>query len=127
MANTISFLSYNTTGLNTVKTKWIRDLAKLTNISFINIQEHFRKSKTIGKFFSEEFPKFNSYVIPGFRAPGQDSGRPIAGLAQLSTKDLNVKKMRVKTTSPRIQAQVLQLTNSKLLWINSYLPTDNGE
>lgn len=57
----ISFLSYKTT-LDTVKTKWISDLANLTNISFINIQEHFCKSKTIGKFFSEEFPMFNSYM-----------------------------------------------------------------
>ena len=101
MANTLNFLSHNTTGLNTVKTKWLRDLSKLSNISFVNIQEHFRKSKTISKFFSDEFPNFNSYVIPGFRAPGQDSGRPMAGLAQLSTTSLNIKKIRVKTTNNR--------------------------
>ena len=33
----------------------------------------------------------------------------------------------MKTVNPRIQAQILQLPNSKLLWINSYLPTDNGD
>ena len=127
MATSINFMSYNMTGSDTIKTKWLRDIGKLCDTSFINIQEHFRKSKTISKFFQDEFPTFNSYVIPGYRAPGQDSGRPIAGLAQLSTKSLNIKKTRIKTTSPRIQAQILQLTNTKLLWINAYLPTHNGE
>ena len=94
------------------KTKWLHDLANLTETSFINIQEHFQKSKTITKFFTDEFPNFHSYVIPGFRAPGQDNGRPIAGLAQLSTKTLYIKKTRVKTVNPRIQAQILQLPNS---------------
>ena len=78
-------------------------------------------------FFTDEFPSFHSHIIPGFRAPGQDSGRPIAGLAQLSIKKLSIKKTRVKTISPRIQAQILQLPKSKLLWINSYFPTDNGD
>ena len=125
--NTLNFISYNSTGIDTFKTKWLRDLANLTGTSFINIQEHFRKSKTLSKFFTDEFPSFHSYIIPGFRAPGQDSGRPIAGLAQLSIKKLSIKKTRVKTISPRIQAQILQLPKSKLLWINSYFPTDNGD
>ena len=67
---------------------------KLTNASFAGILEHFRKSKTIDKFFNSEFPDFNSYVIPGYREPGQDSGRPKAGIAQLSTKSLQIKKTR---------------------------------
>ena len=57
--------------------------------------------QTIYKYFSDEFDKFHSYVIPGYRAKGQDSGRPKAGLAQLSRKDLDVRKDRVVTKKPK--------------------------
>ena len=85
----INFLSYNSTGMNTVKSGWVRELSKLTNASFIGIQEHFKKSKSLDKFFSDEFPDYNSFVIPGYREPGQDSGRPKAGLAQLRAQASN--------------------------------------
>ena len=39
---------------------------------------------------------------------------------------LYIKKQRIQTSNFRIQAQVLELPNSKLLWINAYLPTDPG-
>ena len=88
--------------------------------------QHFRKSANTTKFFKTQFPEYNPYIIPGYRMPGQDNGRPIGGLAQISTKGLKINKTRVNTISPRIQAQVLKLPNSKLLWLNSYLPCDNG-
>ena len=113
-------------GSKTLKSSWIRELSKLTDASFISIQEHFRKSKTLDKFFKGEFPAYNSYVILGYREPGQDTGRPKAGLAQLSTKLLHIKKNRIATKSYRIQAQVLMLPATKLLWLNCYLPCDPG-
>ena len=79
----LSFISYNSTGFTSLKREWIRDLLKTTNATFINLQEHFRKNKNVEKLFKDEFPDFNSYVIPGFRADGQDNGRPKGGLAQL--------------------------------------------
>ena len=85
--------------MNTVKSDWIRELSKVMNASFIAIQEHFKKCKTLDNFFNSEFPDYNSYVIPGYREPGQDSGRPKAGLAQLSTKALHIKKNRIPTQS----------------------------
>ena len=134
-----------------MKTNFINELCKVTNASYFSIQEHFRKSKTIEKFFNDEFPDFNSYIIPGHRNSGQDLGRPKAGLAQLSSKNTKIKKTRVKTNSYRIQAQILYIpisknvrfgenggqggiphhgtqasSTSKVLWINSYLPTDPG-
>ena len=45
-------------------------------------------------------------------------------MAQLSKKNLDVKKDRVKSSSFRIQAQILNFSTSKLLWINLYFPTD---
>ena len=124
MATPTAFLSYNSTGLNEQKCDWIRDLCNLTGASYVSIQEHFRKPKTTDKLFSDEFPDYNSYVIPGYREKNVDRGRPKAGLAQLSDKNLAIKKDRVQTKNFRIQAQVLNFPKSRLLWLNTYLPTD---
>ena len=75
MDETCTFLSYNSTGLNTVKTKWIRDLIDVTKSDFISVQEHFKKTKSIEKFFSDEFPNSSSFIVPGHRDPGQELGR----------------------------------------------------
>ena len=45
-------------------------------------------------------------------------------MAQLSRKSYSVKKDRVKTHGYRIQAHVLNLPSGKLLWLNTYIPTD---
>ena len=119
-----SFLSFNPTGLSDIKCDWINKLCEATCVDYVAVQEHFRKSKTIDKYFKEQFSEHNSYVIPGYREPGQDRGRPKAGLAQLSRKNLAIRKDRIITQSPRIQAQILNFEQSKMLWLNSYLPND---
>ena len=124
MDETCTFLSYNSTGLNSMKTMWIRDLIAVTNADFVSVQEHFKKTKSIEKFFSDEFPNSHSFIVPGHRDPGQELGRPKGGLAMLSNKGKNVRKCRVSTKSFRIQAQVLILPNTRLLWINCYMPVD---
>ena len=63
-------------------------------------------------------------MIPGHRPLGQDSGRASGGLAQLSRKEIAIKKERVITKNYRIQAQILNLPSSRILWLNTYLPTD---
>ena len=63
-------------------------------------------------------------MIPAYRPKGQDSGRAKAGLAQLSLKTANVKKTIIVTQNWRVQAQVLKFPTTRLLWINTYLPTD---
>ena len=120
----VTFMSYNSTGISSVKCKWICDICDDYSVDYLCIQEHFKKTKTIDKYFRENFPKFNSYVIPGYRAPGQDTGRCKAGLAQLSSKSYAVKKDRVTTHGYRIQAQVLNMPTCKILWLNTYMPTD---
>ena len=120
----VTFMSYNSTGINSVKCQWICDVCDDYEVDYLCIQEHFKKTKTIDKFFRENFPKFNSFVIPGYRAPGQDTGRCKAGLAQLSSKSYSVKKERVTTNGFRIQAQLLSMPTCKILWLNTYMPTD---
>ena len=67
-----------------------------------------------------------SYVLKGFRDEGQDTGRPKVGIAQLRSKNLDMKSDRIVTKSFRIQAQLLHFPTSRLLWVNTYLPTDPG-
>ena len=93
MTSVATFLSYNSTGLSDQKCDWLKNLSETSGATYVNIQEHFRKSKTIDKYFKEQFPKYNSYVIPGFREPGQTKGRPIAGIAQLSLSDIAIRKL----------------------------------
>ena len=120
----VNFMSYNSTGMNTIKTDWIRDLIKTCDIQFFQLQEHFKKIKTLEAYFKNEFPLCDSFVIPAHREPGQDNGRAKGGLAQLNSRKYNVRKQRIATSSWRLQAQILHFGEYKLLWINSYFPTD---
>ena len=86
----VTFMSYNSTGINSVKCKWISDICDEFDVDYLTIQEHFKKTKSVDKYFSENFKSYNSYVIPGYRPPGQDSGRCKAGLAQLSMRTYSV-------------------------------------
>ena len=118
----VNFLSYNGTGLDSVKARWLRDLLKVTKTDYCSIQEHFKKNK--GTFFRNNFSDFETYFIPAFREKERDSGRAKGGLAQLSSTKYKVKTVRIPTKNFRLQAQVLHFPESILLWINSYFPTD---
>ena len=119
------FMSYNSTGIDTpVKCRWINSICDEFDVDFLNIQEHFKSSKTTDKYFRDRFPSYHSVIVPGHRSPGQDTGRAKAGLGQLCKKSLAIKRDRVTSNHFRVQAQVLHLPSSNVLWINSYLPTD---
>ena len=62
---TVNFLSYNSTGMNIVKSNWMRNLCKIAKCDFISIQEHFKKNKSIDKVFKDQFPKHRSYRVFG--------------------------------------------------------------
>ena len=125
-SDSVTFLSYNSTGMNNMKAKWLCEALEDLEIDYCAIQEHFKNTKSTDQFFRDKFSEFNSYVIPAHRAPGVDSGRASGGITQLSRKCYTVKKDRVKTQGYRVQAQVLNFPGTSLLWINAYLPTDPG-
>ena len=120
----INFMSYNSTGLDPVKTDWIRNLIQTCKIDCFQLQEHFKTSKTIDSYFRKQFPLCDSFAAAGFREPFQDSGRAKGGLVQLVDKKLNIKKEKITSKSWRIQAQVLHIHDYKLVWLNCYFPTD---
>ena len=122
--STMNFMSYNSTGLDSVKADWIQDLINTCEIDFLQIQEHFKATKSVESYFKKQFNNSDSYVVPAYREIFQDNGRAKGGLAEISAKHLDVKKERIKTKSWRIQAQILHIENYRLLWINCYLPTD---
>ena len=80
MNNTVTFMSYNSTGLDSVKVKFSLDICEIYGVDFLSIQEHFKFVNT-DKYFKSGFNEFTSYVIPGHRGPGQMTGRAKAGLA----------------------------------------------
>ena len=114
--NYVNFLSYNSTGLNEAKIKWIQDLIKTTDSSFIGIQEHFRKNKSTEDLFVQNFAGNQCYIVPGHRDEGQTRGRPKGGLAQLVNNRLDVKIKPVKCENFRIQAKVGEFPASNILW-----------
>ena len=118
-------MSYNPTGLDsTVKCRFSNDICEEYDVDFLTIQEHFKFIATTDQFFKKKFPEYYSYVLAAHRSPGQDTGRAKAGLAQLTRKGVQVKKERVATQGYRVQAQILNLPSSRVLWLNTYLPTD---
>ena len=122
---TVTFMSYNPTGLDsTVKCSFSNDICDEYDVDFLNIQEHFKSTKTTDQYFKKKFPDFYSYVVAAQKSPGQEYGRAKAGLAQLTKKSVQVKKERVTSQGYRVQAQILCLPSSRVLWINTYLPPD---
>ena len=85
----VTFMSYNSTGISSVKCKFICDICDEYDVDYLAVQEHFKNTKTTDKYFRDNFRDYNSYVIPGYRPPGQDAGRSKAGMAQLSRKSEN--------------------------------------
>ena len=120
----VKFLSYNSTGMNQVKTKWIRDLLDTSGASYCGVQEHFKKMKTLPRYFKSEFPKYDSCLVPAHREGDKDTGRAKGGLVQLSVKGTGVRRKRVEMGGCRLQAQILLFGDWRLLWLNVYFPTD---
>ena len=122
----VTFGSYNSTGMDIAKAHWIKEIISELQCEFFAVQEHFKNTKATQKYFKDHFSDSKIYVIPAHRAPGQLYGRCAGGLVQLSDKSVNVKHDRIVTNGWRVQAQVLHLPAGRILWINTYFPTDPG-
>ena len=118
-------MSYNSTGLDLQKVNWINDIMDTCDISFFQLQEHFKASKTIESSFNRYFPNHICHVKPGHRENLQGSGRAKGGLAQLCSKSFSVKKEKIVTFHWRLQAQILHFKTYSIMWINCYFPTDS--
>ena len=75
VSNMVTFMSYNSTGMSNVKCEWINEICSENDVDYLSIQEHFKSTKLTDKFFRDKYKDYYSYVIPGHRSPGQDSGQ----------------------------------------------------
>ena len=97
-SNDTTFLFYNPTGFGAEKVSWVKDLVTTTNCSFVNLQvtfltQHSSGRKTTGsatRVFSECISDYKHFFVPAVRQPGLTRGRASGGLAQLSTRCLQV-------------------------------------
>ena len=60
VTSVVTFMSYNSTGINSVKCQWINDICDKSDVNYLSIQEHFKSNKTTDKFFKDNFKNFNS-------------------------------------------------------------------
>ena len=124
MDHELSFISYNSTGLDRIKIVWINEVLETLKVDCLQIQDHFKAIKTSEQFFKTNFKKYDSYVKKAVRDNSSHAGRPRGGLAQFVSKERNIRKERIVSSSWRILAQILHVNDYKLLWINIYMPTD---
>ena len=122
MTDSVTFMSYNLTGADTVKCQWVNDTCSENSVNFCALQEHFKVIKSTENWFRGQFKDYNTYVIPAHRSPGVDCGRAKGVLVQLTNK--GQERERVMTSGPRVQCQLLNLNSVKIVWINSYLRCD---
>ena len=117
MDSTISILSYNSTGMDCVKVKWINELLDVLKIDLCCIQEHFKAIQTVNQYFN---------VKAAIREDDNAAaGRPRGGLAQFVNLCKSFKKERIMVRNWRLQAQVIHVNDSyKLLFVNVYFPND---
>ena len=47
----VTFMSYNSTGMNSIKAQWISEALEDLEVDYCNVQEHFKNTKTTDKFF----------------------------------------------------------------------------
>ena len=66
----VTFMSYISTGISSVKCKFISDICDEYDVDYLAV----KNTKTTDKYFRDNFRDYNSYVIPGYRPPGQDTG-----------------------------------------------------
>ena len=91
----LNFISYNSTGLDSFKIDWINELIETTDVTCLQIQEHFKAIKSVKQYFKKHFKKFDNFPIPAVRENTSHVGRPKGGLAQFVKNGLGIKKQQI--------------------------------
>ena len=47
----VTFMSYNSTGMNTIKAQWLNEAFQDLEVDYCALQEHFKNTKSTDKFF----------------------------------------------------------------------------
>ena len=123
----ILFLSYNSTGFNLQRAEFLTDLISILGQDkcLISLQEHFLMSRSLNKI-AELLPEdLCVYSVAAFKEGEIRRGRGKGGLSMIWPKciDKFITRLPLKS-SKRVQACLINLPRSRILWLNSYFPTD---
>ena len=120
----VRVMSYNCRGINIVKTEYINSLLSMCDILFI--QEHWLCDAQIQSLSSLN-SDFLSCGVCGFDSQTVLPGRPFGGCAILWRKELCADVRVIDTGSRRVCAITCISDSYKLLFINVYMPFENGD
>ena len=119
-------LSYNSTGWANHKIDFVKTLLFTHGVMICAVQEHFLLKQNLYKL--QCFQGYEVFSLPAHKCNELVSGgRPSGGLALFYNQQLS--KWATRLTVPnsyRVQGLKINLPNSKMLFVNAYLPNDPG-
>ena len=122
--NFLSIVSYNCRGFNSVKSGFLNSLLLRCDILFI--QEHWLSDKQLSDL-NQINTQFLCHAVCGFDNSDILSGRPYGGCAILWRSDLRARIEPVNTGSRRVCAICMRTDSWSVLFINVYMPYEDGE
>jgi Reverse transcriptase (RNA-dependent DNA polymerase)/Endonuclease/Exonuclease/phosphatase family len=120
----LSVMSYNCRGFNFVKSSYINNL--LLNCDILFVQEHWLSDKQLPDL-NHINAHFLSHAVCGFDNSEVLIGRPYGGCAILWRSDIQARVESVHTNSKRICAIRMCTDSWNVLFINVYMPYEDGE
>ena len=65
-SNVVTFMSQNTTGIDSVKTHYLREILNEYDVNYCTLQEHFKTTISTDQWFRKQFKDYHTYVIPAW-------------------------------------------------------------
>jgi hypothetical protein len=123
----VIFISYNSTGFNIQRADFITNLISVLgeNKCLVSLQEHFLMSRSIGLIEKLLPDNLCIFFVEAFKDSDIRRGRGKGGLSMIWPKCIDniISRIPLKSTK-RVQACMINFPRSKILWVNSYFPTD---
>ena len=113
MNKTVNLISYNSTGLDSIKVNWINELLDTFDVQLFQLQEHFKAIKKVDSYFKQNFKMYDSYAIPAINENVNHLGRPRGGLAQTVKNRVILKRREflIKAGVFRLRFCMWKITN----------------
>ena len=120
----MKIVSFNSTGLNDMKVKYINQLLDQHKVDIIFLQETWLVPKNLQKL-GEIHQDYLYHGVSGINDKELLRGRPYGGTAILWHKSHSESIKKINLQSKRLCAVTFENENHKMLLINCYMPCDN--
>ena len=123
----VLFLSYNSTGFNPQRAEFLTELLSILGQDkfLLSLQEHFLMSRFLDRIEKLLPDNLCVYSVAAFKEEDIRRGRGKGGLSMIWPKCLDKFITRIPSKSTkRVQACLINFPRTKILWLNSYFPTD---